>query len=181
MVRLGVNLLLLVILVANPLHLEALNIHNTSYVLSGFEDSPLWLVGFRLTIVQILCGLIIVAVLTYLVGFTFVPAGQLLGRGFQKHPRTIRAYSANILGSLAGIWLFNALSWASFTPTVWFIVAAGLVAALAVVVRQPGAWTAVALTALAPLVVWLGQAQSWRTVWSPYHRLTLQLAYADPG
>src|SRR5260221_4286765 len=56
MVRLGLNLLLLVTLVANPLHLEALNIHNTSYVLSGFEDSPLWLVGFRLTTVQILCG-----------------------------------------------------------------------------------------------------------------------------
>ena len=181
LVRLGANLLLLVTLVANPLHLEALNIHNTSYVLSGFEDSPLWLVGFRLTTVQILCGLIVVAVLTYLVAFTFVPAGQLLGRGFEKHPRTIRAYSANILGSLAGIWLFNALSWASLTPTIWFAVAAGLVAALALVGRQPGSWTAVALTALASLVVWLGQEPSWRTVWSPYHRLTLQLSYADPG
>jgi spermidine synthase len=180
-VRLGVNLLLLVTLIANPLHLEALNIHNTSYVLSGFEDSPLWLVGFQLTNVQILSGLIIVAVLTYLVAFIFVPAGQLLGRGFQKHPRTIRAYSANILGSLAGIWLFNALSWASFTPTIWFAVATGLVAALALVTPQPGSWTAVALVALTPLFVWLGQTPALRTVWSPYHRLTLQLSYADPG
>ncbi len=181
MVRLGVNLLLLVTLIANPLHLEALNIHNTSYVLSGFEDSPLWLVGFQLTNIQVLSGLIIVAVLTYLAAFVFVPAGQLLGRGFQKHPRTIRAYSANILGSLAGIWLFNALSWASFTPTVWFAVAAGLVAALALVIQQPGAWIAVALTAVTPLVVWLGQSPALRTVWSPYHRLSLQLSYADPG
>src|SRR5580698_4082904 len=91
MVRLGVNLLLLVTLIANPLHIEALNIHNTSYVLSGFEDSPLWLVGFQLTNVQVLSGLIIVAVLTYLAAFIFVPVGQLLGQGFQKHPRIIRA------------------------------------------------------------------------------------------
>jgi SAM-dependent methyltransferase len=181
MVRLGVNLLLLVTLIANPLHLEALNIHNTSYVLSGFEDSPLWLVGFQLTTIQVLSGLIVVAVLTYLVAFTFVPAGQLLGRGLQKHPRTIRAYSANIFGSLAGIWLFNALSWASFTPTTWFAVATGLVAALALVGQQPGSWTAVVLAALTPLVVWLGQQPAWRTVWSPYHRLTLQVSYADPG
>ena len=114
--------------------IEALDIRSTSYVLSGFEDSPLWLNGFHRTTGEILGGLIIVAVLTYLTTFVFVPAGQLLGRGFQKHPRTIQAYSVNILGSLAGIWLFNTLSWASLTPVAWFAVAAALV----LIDRQPG-------------------------------------------
>jgi hypothetical protein len=177
--RLGASLLLLVTLVANPLHLRALNIHNASYLLSGFEDSTLWQ-AFGQTIVQVIAGLIIIVVLVYLVAFVFVPAGQLLGRAFAQHPRTIRAYSINILGSLAGIWMFDTLSWASLKPTAWFVVGTGLLAALVIVARQRGGWSAVALTALAPLVVWLGQEPAWRTVWSPYHRLTVQPFYADP-
>ncbi|MGD1019188.1 MAG: hypothetical protein ABSA12_07695 [Verrucomicrobiia bacterium] len=179
--RLGGNLLLLVVLVANPLRLDALDLRGTTYALSGFEDSPLWLDGFHQSSLEILCGLIVIALLTYLIAFTFVPAGQLLGHAFQEHPRAVQAYSVNVFGSLMGVWLFNALSLASLAPTVWFAVAAGLIAAVGIVRRQPGTWMALALAVLAPPVAWLGQEPALRTVWSPYHRLTLQPAYADPG
>ena len=87
----------------------------------------------------------------------------------------------NILGSLAGVWLLHALSWTSLTPVAWFAVAAVLVAAWVLVGPQPRSWSAVVLAAFVPFIVWLGQEPSSRTVWSPYHRLTIQPFYADPG
>src|SRR5262249_31589166 len=46
----------------------------------------------------------------YLLWRVFVPIGRLLGRLMDDHPRIITAYSINVAGSLAGIWLFVLLS-----------------------------------------------------------------------
>ncbi len=40
--RIGLNVFLLTFLVANPLHWEQLNFTLASYLLSGFEDAPIW-------------------------------------------------------------------------------------------------------------------------------------------
>jgi spermidine synthase len=171
--RMSLNLFLLAVLVANPLHWRPLDLKVVTYLLGGFEDYSIWQVGLRTHFVYVLAGLSILVGLTWLTFYIFVPAGQLLGACFQKHPRAIRAYSVNIAGSLVGVWIFQAISFASWSSPWWFAGAAVLVAAL-VYIRGQQEWPAIALIACAALVVYWGRDPSWQTVWSPYQKLALR-------
>lgn len=175
--QLGVNLFLIVGLIANPFHLRLFDLRRLTALLNVFEDSLVW-GRMDWSTLGVIVGLVLMAVLLYLVVFVFVPLGQLLGGALQRHPAVIRAYSVNIAGSLAGVWLFNALSWASLSPVVWFSVAAGLLAATLVAARVRGG-LAIGLAGLAALAVWLGRDTGVQTIWTPYHRLTLQPFYAE--
>ncbi len=171
--RMGLNVFLLAFLVANPLHWQQLDLKVVTYLLGGFEDYNIWQVGLPSQFGYVLAGLSVLLGLTWLTFYIFVPAGQLLGACFQKHPRTIRAYSVNIAGSLAGVWIFQAVSFASWSSPWWFAAAAVLVATL-VCVRTRQEWPAVALIGCAALVVYAGRDPSRLTVWSPYQKLALR-------
>ncbi|MGO9244412.1 MAG: spermidine synthase [Verrucomicrobiia bacterium] len=177
--RLGVNLLLLTVLVANPFHCERLDLRQITDWLAGFEDSPLW-GSFETSGRTTLTALLIVWVVVYLIVFTFVPLGQILGRTFGEHPRVVRAYSVNIAGSLAGIWLFNSLSWLCTSPVTWFAVVMALLAALGGVMRLRRPWFVLASGA-AILCVWWARTSSIRTLWSPYQKLQVTPVYYGSG
>jgi SAM-dependent methyltransferase len=170
--RLGLNLLLLALLVGNPLHVEWLGLNNITVLLSGFDDSAIWDVMRSASILRVAAALGVIGALLYLVAFTFVPTGQILGRAFQEHPGVIRAYSFNIGGSLAGVWLFDVASWASWPPEIWFGLAAVLVAAG---LRQYGrqGWLTAGLAGAAALLVWCGRDRVRTVVWSPYQKLAV--------
>jgi SAM-dependent methyltransferase len=51
-----------------------------------------------------------------------VGPGQEMGRAFSRVPSRTAAYSANLLGSLAGIAAFAACSYLQLSPVVWFAV-----------------------------------------------------------
>jgi len=171
--RMGLNIFVLAFCIANPLHWERLDLKVVTYLLGGFEDYNIWQVGPQTRFVYVLIGLSVLVGLTWLTFYVFVPAGQLLGACFQKHPRAIRAYSVNVAGSLAGVWFFEAISFASWSSPWWFATAAVLAALLAWV-RARWEWAMVALVTGAALVVWLGRDPSWRTVWSPYQKLAIR-------
>ena len=65
--------------------------------------------------------------LFFLVVALFASLGARLGALFDALPPT-RAYAVNLAASLAGIWVFAALSWLGWPPAGWF--ALGIVAAL---------------------------------------------------
>jgi spermidine synthase len=176
--RLAANLLVLVALVANPFHQRWFNLRFVTDLLAGFEDSPVWTV-FTSPGAGIAVALIVVTILLYLVVFTFVPAGQLLGKAMQEHPHTIRAYSVNIGGSLAGVWLFNGLSWSSTPPVVWFAILPVIVGFL-IWAQEGRQHRAVWLLAASAVVVWIGNISDIRTVWSPYQKLAVSPAYRGP-
>jgi len=50
----------------------------------------------------------------------FVGPGQEMGRAFNRVPDRATAYSANLLGSLAGIVTFALCSYFPVPPPVWF-------------------------------------------------------------
>jgi spermidine synthase len=178
--KFGLNLMLTVALVANPFNLKHLNLKNISILLCTFEDSPFWGILRGATTVHVASAFIMMGVLLWLIAFVFVPLGQSLASAFQRHPRIVRAYSVNVIGSLVGIWLFDVLSFASLPPVVWFGVLVGLLAAsLAASHRRSAAAIGFALLAMA--AVWKGQDQNLRTLWTPYYRLTLQPFYAESG
>ena len=61
-----------------------------------------------------------------LIALLFVGPGQELGRRFGAIPNRVVAYTADILGSLAGIAVFGLMSYFWLPAVVWFAVALGL-------------------------------------------------------
>jgi spermidine synthase len=161
--RIGLNFLLLVVLVGNPLRVFYLS--SITRALGSFEDSPIWGVVAVATSWKVLAAAAFVLLLVYLLVRIFVPLGQILGRSLNEHPRLIRAYSINIAGSLVGVWSFNLLSWLSTPPAVWLAVSAAVMAALVLCGRRLS-WAAVGLVAAAAMVIPLGESLTKRTVWS---------------
>ena len=75
-------------------------------------------VGVRIAL--FLASAVAALVLMVLIAQPFIPLGRLIGRLMDEAPRPIVAYSVNIAGSLAGIWLFAILSVLEQPPVVWF-------------------------------------------------------------
>ncbi len=170
-VVMAISLLFLATLVANPFHSAALSFSKISFLLSGFEDSTVWQ-DVQGPGADYATGIFFIGILIVALTLTFAPLGQILGRAMQRAPRVIRAYSVNVAGSLAGVWLFNSLSWARTPPTVWMLVAAGLLAAV-LLAGQARAWLAVGLVVVGAGVVWLGDSSSNLIIWSPYQKLVV--------
>ncbi|HET8584091.1 MAG TPA: hypothetical protein VFL65_12620 [Jatrophihabitans sp.] len=96
--------------------------------------------------------------------------GELVGAGFRALPR-LDAYRCDLLGSLAGIAAFTALSYLDSPPLVWF----GIVA-LASVALLGRAATAVTATVLVAVVALFGYplAHDHGVFWSPYYEVSTQ-------
>ncbi len=107
------------------------------------------------------------------VAIVFQPVGQRLGRWMDAYPRPIAAYTANLLGSIAGVALFDAATLALTPPWVWLL-AAGVGLAAFALHADDGTPLRVAavLIALALPLVGLGSPR-YPSVWSPYQKLTL--------
>ena len=107
---------------------------------------------------------VVVLALFFLVVGLFAVLGARLGVLFDALPPT-PAYSINLLASLAGIWLFAAVSWLGWPPAGWF--ALGLLGLARFVWRRR---LALALLVATLLVVTLAPGA---TRWSPYYRIDL--------
>ena len=121
--------LILAALIAIPQSQQVLA--RASSMLSVLGEINIWAPGSiraAPAAINLLLGLAITFGVMVLVLEPFIPIGRLLGRLLDDHPRPIVAYSVNIAGSLAGIWLFVGLSRLDLSPVVWFVVLALLVA-----------------------------------------------------
>lgn len=126
-----------------------------------------------------------------LIAVLLVGPGQEMGRAFTRVPGRTRAYTANLLGSLAGIGTFALCSYLRLPPVVWFLaVAAGIGHFLW---WRPGLDTAarpaplVPFAALAAAVLLsvptsgLYDAGGRDTAWSPYYRIDHYTDGPDKG
>ena len=113
----------------------------------------------------------VAAVFFVLIAFTFIGLGQALGRAFNAVPDRITAYSADLLGSLAGIGAFALASSFNTTPHLWFAVSALLCLYLArpVTLWQVGCQTALLLL-VAVSAYGLDEPHG-QTFWSPYYKI----------
>jgi len=124
--------------------------------------------------VQLAMGLFCAATFAA-VAALFTLLGRLLGEAFERVPR-LPAYSANLLGSLAGILAFLALCYFETPPWTWFAV--GLLPLLWWTRRGARAWVALALVGASVLVV---SPSAGETVWSRYQKLVGRVVPAGAG
>jgi len=149
-----------------------------STMFAGFNDMLIWSPGAAEGWGQFLSplvGLVLTFLLMALLWETFVPVGRLLGKLMSDHPHTIRAYSANVAGSLCGIWLFVLASALYLPPAAWFAVfAAGAVYFLGAGGRSK-LGDAGFLAAIVLLAGVAGYEQGWSDVrWTPYQKLAVR-------
>lgn len=97
----------------------------------------------------------------------FFLGGQVLGAAFEDLD-PLPAYSANLLGSLAGTLAFTALCATRTPPAIWF--AAALIGATFLQWKEVPRPVALGSTALALVFFWLVSAPA---IWSPYYKLTV--------
>jgi spermidine synthase len=99
----------------------------------------------------------------------FVTVAYRMGRLLTAHP-PLRAYTFNLLGSLAGVGAFALVSWLELPPLVWFAIVAAAAAPFVVWTRRLVAVANIALLALSLVLVFRMQGGS---LWSPYYRITV--------
>ncbi len=151
----------------------------TSELLSVLEDFVIWGGVISrdpwVTVLALAVGLGITFGILRLTVDMFVPIGRLLGGLIDAHPNTIWAYSVNIAGSLAGIWLFVVLSRFYQPPVIWVVVLLILTLPFALPAMGRQRWMNIALllsaAALALLAGWTPGSRE--VVWSPYQKLTV--------
>ncbi|HEY9713217.1 MAG TPA: hypothetical protein V6C72_07090, partial [Chroococcales cyanobacterium] len=178
LVRVFPNLVLLVVLVAasagmgdpdrfkipRPLLIGALATMFLSMIFAVPLQMPLLSIkiGAASNLNIILSVLLLLAMVACLI-VVFLTVGARLGEGFGKLP-ALKAYSINLLGSIAGVLLIAGISMFQLKPPVWILMA-GLIT-----------WLAVRHKAVPILTVAFAVAACFTTLgshWSPYSKLDL--------
>ncbi len=142
-------------------------------LLSGFSDSVIWYQAIRLNnFFPALAGTILTVFMFGIIAAVFFPIGQLLGSLFNGHDKPIIAYSLNIFGNILGVWLFSAVSFASFSPWAWYLIAL----CLAIPFFQKSIKETLLIIAIALfcfVIMFIPSESSLLTVWSPYQKLSV--------
>ncbi len=161
--------LFLIIAFASPLKLVHLPFPSGDYFMWGslrVRDQLIWRFLANLEYFGIVPGIM------YLAVAFFTVLGGIVGERLSRFP-PLWGYSVNLVGSLAGIVAFTALSFLGLPPAIWVLV--GLLLALPFFIRER--W-AVAVFVLIVSVMAIPQAN---TFWSPYYRITLREAPPPEG
>ncbi len=159
---------------------------SVAQMLSLMSDLVIWGQSISrtpgLTVFFVTIGLATVYLLLTLVVDAFVPIGRILGRLLDVHPDPVRSYSANILGSLIGTWLFVLVSAWYQPPVMWFVVLAVLALPFALYPRRTRTLCLTLLGGLVVLAWFAGRVpDALRVVWSPYQKLGLRLPIPGSG
>ena len=147
--------------------------------LGAASDLELWTSRNVWTWFNFLAVVLLTAILFLLLIWIFVPLGQWVGRQTNLAAKPLTAYSWNLVGSLAGILAFLAVSRMTFQPWVWLgIVLAGFAMLQARVKDR-----VLLLSLLAPLVLLLHDPSSpdHYSVWTPYQQIEYSRMYATNG
>jgi hypothetical protein len=121
--------------------------------------------GFHIPLTAAVVGLFA------LTSVAFVPLGAILGSAMAELP-ALRAYGADLFGSLLGVAAFALMSKATTSPTTWFAIAFTVLVVLTWN-RRPTAYVVAACCSLSLLLVHKTR-ESDSEYWSPYYRITVQ-------
>jgi len=102
-----------------------------------------------------------------------IPLGQWVGFYLDRASNPIQAYSANLLGSVAGIWIFAGMAFLRVQPAYWLVLAIALLAFMPPRSRRLGFGALIAAVGVF-LLVQHSRYPERTTYWSPYQKLEVQ-------
>src|SRR5438270_1474068 len=174
LIAIVVPLLLLTIVLKTPISPLRRTIAALPQLIGGGVEVHVWGVpSMPASWTGMLLALMVVVPLFAVIATTFIPFGQLVGWYLENSPNVVKAYSANVLASLAGIAGFTLLCFLRQPPWVWFLFA-GMFAVL-IFWKHPAAKRALCATFLGCLcLLALPDHRHATTYWSPYQKLVLQ-------
>lgn len=127
-------------------------------------------------------GVLFLGVVLRLLWNIFVPFGRLLGHFFSDTGGGLGLYSANIVGSLAGVLLYSACSAFSTPPVIWILVAFMLFWFVfrSVIVRD---LFSLVLITLCLIMSFLGgyDRHAIELIWTPYQKIRIEPYGLSPG
>src|SRR5439155_20713681 len=123
----------------------------SSELLSLSPDAALW--GYEPSIQnlhgEIIVMMVALAIFLLLLVAVMIPLGQWVGYYLDQARDPVAAYSINLLGSVAGIWVFAGMAFLWLPPEYWF----GVTCLLLLVIRPPSLRFGVAALAVLALSV----------------------------
>ena len=124
-------------------------------------------------LMHVVASILAVTVFMFLLVAAMLPLGQWVGYYLDAAPNPIRAYTTNLLGGLAGIWVFAGLSFYWLPVGYWF--ALGFLILLSVQRATLRLAVAVgALLVLSLVLLHFSMHGSLQTYWTPYQKLELK-------
>ena len=174
LIAIVVPLLLLTIVLKTPISPLRRTMAALPQLIGGGVEVHVWGVpSMPASWTGMLLALMVVVPLFAVIATIFIPFGQLVGWYLENSPNGVKAYSANVLASLAGIAGFTLLCFLHQPPWVWFLFA-GMFAVL-IFWKHPAAKRALCATFLGCLcLLALPDHRHATTYWSPYQKLVLQ-------
>jgi hypothetical protein len=94
-------------------------LEHLSQSLGAAADVEIWATGDTWNWARFLVAALLALALFLLIVYIFVPLGQIVSRQMNLAPRSLTAYSWNLLGSLAGVLAFLAVSRMMLPPVFW--------------------------------------------------------------
>lgn len=149
-----------------------------SEILSLSPDAAMWgflqFNGISRGSFYLLLGvsLVTVAIFLVLLVAAMVPIGQWVGFYLDQTRDPVRAYSVNLIGSLAGIWLFAAMAFLWLPPELWFCGAFLLLICIPPSSRRVAIGGAL-LLGVSLFALSAAHDKGVQTHWSPYQKLDL--------
>jgi spermidine synthase len=140
-------------------------------------DAAIWAesLGFssdQLVALFAVCALVITILLVLIVA-AMIPLGQWVGHYLNSSENVVHAYSVNLLGSLAGIWLFAGMSAMRLSPFYWFGLAFLLYASLRNPARKFDVLAALLMLVCLMFLFHTAFLGRW-SEWSPYQKLVVE-------
>jgi spermidine synthase len=150
-----------------------------SQSLGAAPDVEIWQAGNVWNWAHFLVAAIVAEALFLLLVSVFVPLGQIVSRQIDLAANSLFAYSFNLIGSLAGILAFLAVSRFMLPPWVWL----GIVLAGFAVLQVRRADRMLLFGLLVPLILLLydPSTPSHYNIWTPYQQIEYSRFYADDG
>ena len=146
--------------------------------LGSAADVEIW-AGNAWSWANFLSAAVLAAMVFLLLIWIFVPLGQTVSRQLDLAPKPLRAYSWNLLGSLAGILVFLGVSWLMLPPAVWL----GMVLVGFALLQEARRDRIVMALLLVPLVLLLHDPASrdHYGFWTPYQQIDFQRLLTPSG
>ena len=146
-----------------------------------FPEFHMWAVFGNGSVIKWAGGFAMVAGVMALLAGIFIPFGQILGQIFEASDNRLRDYSVNLIGSLLGTWTFALLSYLGTPPWVWFVIGVGGASGYLAWSRSWKVIPGLAALSVILLITVPKPKNGDEVFWSPYQKLTYQLALFDYG